>query len=404
MRRATVVIGSQFGDEGKGLATDWLAAREADSLVVRFNGGAQAGHTVVAPDGRRHVFSHFGSGTFAGAPTFLSRYFVANPTLFLDEANRLSALGCRPEVMIDPACPVTTPFDMVINQAAEIARGAGRHGSCGVGFGETIERCLHPAYSLTIADLADRDALARRLEAIRTEWVPTRLARLGIDAIQDRCKPLLETNFVAKRWLDDVTRFRSQVREASLVDAAAARGLVFEGAQGLLLDQDMGCFPHVTRSHTGLRTAAALAEELGLDGLDVIYMSRCYLTRHGAGPLAGELARPPFAGFADETNRPHPFQGRLRFAYLDVDALARQIEADLVHSGARLAVRRTVGVTCLDQIAGAAVWIEGGREVRGAEADLVTAVERATGLEVSIESWGPRRADVLGTRRDRLAA
>jgi adenylosuccinate synthase len=109
MRRAKVVIGGQYGDEGKGLAVDWLVAQDPDSLVIRFNGGAQAGHTVVAPDGRRHVFSHFGSGTFAGAPTFLSRFFVANPTIFLGEAKRLAAIGCQPQVVIDPACPVTTP-------------------------------------------------------------------------------------------------------------------------------------------------------------------------------------------------------------------------------------------------------------------------------------------------------
>jgi adenylosuccinate synthase len=394
MRRAKVVIGGQYGDEGKGLAVDWLVAQEPDSLVIRFNGGAQAGHTVVAPDGRRHVFSHFGSGTFAGAPTFLSRFFVANPTLFLGEAKRLAAIGCQPQVLIDPACPVTTPFDMLINQAVERARGTGRHGSCGVGFGETIERCLVPAHSLTVADLSDERDLARRLESIRTDWVPARLARLGVTSVDDSWKPYLETNLVASRWLDDVAAFRTQVCEASLAEAAAARRLVFEGAQGLLLDQDMGCFPHVTRSHTGLRNATALAAEIGLDGLDVIYMTRCYLTRHGAGPLRGELGRPPFTGFVDETNRPHAFQGSLRFAYLDVDALARQIEADLVHSAPTVPVRRTIGVTCLDQIAGPAVWIQGEEKVRGTAADLIDVIQMLPGLDVSMVSTGPLRADV----------
>jgi len=402
--RAKVVIGAQFGDEGKGLLTDYLAAREAGPLVVRFNGGAQAGHTVVAPDGRRHVFSHFGSGTFAGAPTFLSRFFVANPTLFVAEATRLAAMGYRPEVLIDRACLVTTPFDMLINQAVELARGTSRHGSCGVGFGETIERCLDPAFSLTVADLIDEHGLARRLDAIRTSWVPARLARLGITTLDDSWKPFLETDLVVGRWLDDVAVFRRHIREASLVEASRARGLVFEGAQGLLLDQDMGCFPYVTRSHTGLKNAVALASEIDLDGLDVVYVTRCYLTRHGAGPLHGELAAPPVPGFADETNRPHPFQGSLRFAYLDVDALARQIAVDLAHGDPIVDVRRTVGITCLDQIAGPAVWIEGGREVRGTPADLVAAVERATGLEVSVVSAGPRRADVRARQILRAAA
>lgn len=79
MGSAIAVIGAGFGDEGKGLMTDYCCQRPKYTTVVRFNGGAQAGHTVVTPDGRRHVFSHFGSGTLRGAATFLSRFFICNP-------------------------------------------------------------------------------------------------------------------------------------------------------------------------------------------------------------------------------------------------------------------------------------------------------------------------------------
>ena len=103
MRTASVVVGAGYGDEGKGLATDWLCARhEADVLAVRFNGGAQAGHTVQTPDGQRHVFSHFASGTLAGADTYLSRYFVCHPMLFTQEREALREKGFRPRVAIDP--------------------------------------------------------------------------------------------------------------------------------------------------------------------------------------------------------------------------------------------------------------------------------------------------------------
>ncbi|HQA27479.1 MAG TPA: adenylosuccinate synthetase, partial [Candidatus Competibacteraceae bacterium] len=98
---AQAVIGAHFGDEGKGRVIDhYAAAAGTDGLVVRFNGGAQAGHTVVAPDGRRHVFSHVGSGAFAGAAAFLSRFFVAHPILFLKEWDALLAQGVRPVVQI----------------------------------------------------------------------------------------------------------------------------------------------------------------------------------------------------------------------------------------------------------------------------------------------------------------
>ena len=85
MNHAHVVIGANYGDEGKGLMTDYLADKYQAEVVVRFNGGAQAGHTVVTPAGQRHVFSHFGSATLSGSRTFLSKHFVANPILFLKE-------------------------------------------------------------------------------------------------------------------------------------------------------------------------------------------------------------------------------------------------------------------------------------------------------------------------------
>ncbi len=168
MKTADVVIGANFGDEGKGLMTDYYAAK-ADSIVVRFNGGAQAGHTVVTPDNKRHVFSHIGSGSFAGAETFLSRYFVCNPLLFRKEWDVLSPKCAIPQIHVDAAAIVTTPYDMMINQIAEDLRGSGRHGSCGMGFGETIERCTHAPLALAYADLADTAGLRMKLAKIQKE-------------------------------------------------------------------------------------------------------------------------------------------------------------------------------------------------------------------------------------------
>src|SRR5580698_7114906 len=99
---AYAVIGANFGDEGKGLITDFLCSQLDDCLVVRFNGGAQAGHTVVTLRGR-HVFHHFGSGTFNDSPTFLSRFFVVNPLLWEKEHIELGAI---PVLHIDPDAPL----------------------------------------------------------------------------------------------------------------------------------------------------------------------------------------------------------------------------------------------------------------------------------------------------------
>ena len=121
MHHAHVVIGANYGDEGKGLMTDYLVKKHNAEVVVRFNGGAQAGHTVVTPDGQRHVFSHFGSGTLAGARTFLSKHFVANPILFLKEKKVLEELSPTKKLhnrfmWVDPSVMITTPYDMLINQ------------------------------------------------------------------------------------------------------------------------------------------------------------------------------------------------------------------------------------------------------------------------------------------------
>lgn len=343
--RAVAVIGAGYGDEGKGAATDRLAARiGAGALVVRHNGGAQAGHTVVAPDGRRHVFGHIGSGSFAGVPTYLSAYFVANPILCLRELAALERLGVRPTLYVDATCAVTTPYDMLLNQAIEAARGAGRHGSCGVGFGETLERHGHAGYALTVADLADGRQLADRLQAIRSDWLAQRLAALGLSGLP----PLAGEDALLARFVDDCAHFR---RVVEVCDAGVLRGrpLIFEGAQGLGLDMDRGAFPHVTRSHTGIRNAVALVRAAGLDALDVQYVTRAYATRHGAGPLAHELPAAPTAAVLDATNRPNAWQGNLRYGWLDLDRLANDIHADLGYAGG-LEISAGLIVTCLDQM------------------------------------------------------
>lgn len=394
---AQVVIGAHFGDEGKGRVIDHYAtAAGTDGLVVRFNGGAQAGHTVVAPDGRRHVFSHIGSGALAGAATFLSRFFVANPILFLKEWDVLLAKDVLPVVHIDPRSPVTTPYDMMINQLIEAARGAGRHGSCGIGFGETLERHLTPAHALTVADLAERTTLVARLDAIRRAYVPARLAQLGIGAAYDRNRALFQSAAILEHFVEDTERFRAKVQVSTWPAAAQGRHLLFEGAQGLLLDQERGFFPHVTRSHTGLRNVLALAAELALERLEVTYVSRSYLTRHGAGPLPHALPKQPYAGIVDDTNVPNPYQGTLRFAWLDLDLCGRAIAADRADAQAwpGIALDTRLALTCLDQVDGEATYILEGVQRRGSQDALVAAAAAAAGANTVLLGFGAGRADL----------
>lgn len=179
---ASAVIGAGYGDEAKGVTTDVLAGSmtAADTLVVRTNGSNQAGHTVTTAAGRRHVFHHLSSGALAGAATHWSALAVANPMFLMEEIEVVRHLGGNVNISCDPRALITTPFDAIINQAAEIARGVDRHGSCGMGFGETIERNLRPQFGLQFQSLLRPD-LRQRLVDIRNTWVPARLEMLGID-------------------------------------------------------------------------------------------------------------------------------------------------------------------------------------------------------------------------------
>jgi adenylosuccinate synthase len=309
--RARVVIGANFGDEGKGLMTDYLCAQGA-GMVVRFNGGAQAGHTVVTPEGDRHVFQHFGSGSFLGVPTFLSQFFVCNPIVFFKERTELLALGFDPVLYAHPDCLVTTFADMMINQALEEKRGAGRHGSVGVGFRETIERSQIPGLKITMSDLWNKVSnLEERLRQICGKYAEFRTG-----------KPIVEPAMIVK-FIEGCWAFADAVHPLGI---AQCKEPVFEGAQGLLLDQsNKEFFPHVTSSNTGMKNVRVLCAQAGITDIEPYYMSRTYLTRHGAGPLPGESTR---LRFEDNTNLDHPWQGRLRFAPLDVSALHKRCAED----------------------------------------------------------------------------
>jgi adenylosuccinate synthase len=298
----------------------------------------------------RHVFSHFGSGTLKGASTHLSKFFVCHPAAFLVEQRRLHKLGIRPRVTVDPSSPVTTIYDMLINRWVEDSRSDNRHGSVGVGFGETLERNQFPDYRLTVGDISD-DFLGVDLEnwahAIRFEWLPYRLGQLGVDLERYRQLPLMKERTLCIEVAKDLLVFREQITlrsDDTLLDDADR--LVMEGAQGLLIDQDYGTFPYVTRSNTGLKNVVAM---LGNEPLTVHYVTRAYTTRHGAGPLPFELPQPPYLGIRDETNVAGDYQGPLRFSYLnldDVGAVVRKDKANYLPAGSET----YSVVTCLDQL------------------------------------------------------
>lgn len=371
-----IVVGLGYGDEGKGLTTDWLTRKRKNCAVVRFNSGAQAGHTVQREDGIRHVFHHFGSGTFNGASTILSRFFVVNPILFWHEAMDLyRKCGILPNMYVDKDCLVTTPYDVYINQTIEKARDGERHGSCGVGFGETIERAER-GFALKVSDLTDIDTLVEKLECIKTEYYPERLKELGIED-----NPILLER-ADERFLKDAREFCSNVKICKDTEAFEIfEHLVFEGAQGLFLDQDSVDFPHVTRSNTGLTNVKQLIDGIRAD-VDVYYITRTYLSRHGAGPLLNEIN--DVTGIVDKTNVTNSWQGSLRFAPLNYDKMQYAIEEDMLNFK-DIDCTVNVMITHCDQ---------SGIVVPESLDSIIDKVAIATGAENVYTCWGPTAADV----------
>lgn len=328
-----VVIGANFGDEGKGLMTDYFChqstPRGEKTLVVLHNGGAQRGHTVVTPDGNRHVFHHFGSGTLVGADTYLSEEFVLNPMIFRQEWGELESMKAIPKVYVNHTCRVTTPFDMILNQIIEESRDNARHGSCGMGIHETMIRdvCNYP-----IEMWFDSSDESKRyyLKEIRN-YLSERLLDFGINKIPDNWKEIVNSDLLIENFISELNFMGRNIsirfdRFIEYYDCVA-----FENGQGLLLDQNnTAYYPHLTPSNTGIKNSLEIIAEMSCKpDIEVCYVTRTYLTRHGAGRLDGECGKQEInPDMQDLTNVPNPHQGTLRYAKLIEKSLEERILKD----------------------------------------------------------------------------
>ena len=330
-----VVIGANYGDEGKGLMTDYFCSEAGKKgntcIVVCTNGGAQRGHTVTTPEGIRHIFRHFGSGTFAGADTFLGGAYLVNPVIFREEWEELAALGYRPKVYAVPSCRWTTPYDMMANQMIEEFRAGKRHGSCGLGIWETVLRGRRNVGTRPLFACSETE-IREILRILREEYFPARLAEAGIGTLDEQWKELFCSRQLEENFLEDVRFFKSIVIPAENDVLLSYDQAVFENGQGLLLD--MGIrehLDHTTPSHTGLFEVARILETMPVPmETEVCYVSRTYLTRHGAGPMENECPKAEInETMHDLTNVPNPFQGTLRYGILDPEKLRQRIMADL---------------------------------------------------------------------------
>ena len=422
-----VVAGLGFGDEGKGTIVDALVRQHHASLVIRYNGGAQAAHHVVTDDGRSHCFSQFGAGTLAGALTYLSKHVIIDPPALFREAEHLQELGiANPLAMIaiSPDCPVVTPYHVALNRLRELSRGDNRHGSCGRGIGELQRDIINNQLIVRASDLQDRALLKDKLYAIAgrlievVEKLPIAAgdwsSRLGMDLDW-----WLKDNFQPDEWVRRATQHKLDLYPV----VPLANHYVFEGAQGVLLDQIYGFHPHTTWSDTTFENALKLIREQGDIAGDVLRVgvTRSYLTRHGAGPFPTEINSHNFAW--NDHNKTHDWQGRFRVGYLDMPLL--KYACAVSHPDAIAVthldeIQREISVCCEYEWPGGTIydwipqpnvtdanyvedqpspltqWIQQVKPITYSVQtipQLIRTIEVSTGIEVGVRSFGPTAKD-----------
>jgi adenylosuccinate synthase len=356
--RNVVVIGTQWGDEGKGKVVDWLTDHAQG--VVRFQGGHNAGHTLVI-GGRRTVLHLIPSGILReGVACYVGNGVVLSPQALMDEVAALEAAGAdvASRLKISEACPLILPHHVALDQAREAAKGAGKIGTTGRGIG--------PAYE---------DKIARRAIRLQDLFYRERFAaKLG--------EVLDFHNFVLKHYFRAPTVDFHETLDASLAFAErirpmvadvprllyeaqrAGHNLLFEGAQGTLLDVDHGSYPYVTSSNC-VAGAAAAGAGIGPQNLHyVLGITKAYTTRVGSGPFPTELEDDIGRQLASRGNEFGSTTGRpRRCGWFDAAALKRSIQLNGV-SG--------LCVTKLDVLDGMErVCLGVGYRVEGVERDIL---------------------------------
>ena len=325
MGKNVVVLGTQWGDEGKGKIVDLLTEQAA--AVVRFQGGHNAGHTLVV-NGEKTVLHLIPSGILRENVTcMIGNGVVLSPEALLKEIAKLEEQGVpvRDRLRISPACPLILPYHIALDQAREVARGKEKIGTTGRGIGPAYEDKV-ARRGLRLGDLLNKEKFAEKLKEVleyhnfvlvnylKAEPVDYDLVLAEALEMGEQLKPMME----------DVTCALHKLREAGAK-------IMFEGAQGSLLDIDHGTYPFVTSSNT---TAGGTATGSGFGPLYLDYIlgiTKAYTTRVGSGPFPTELFDDVGAGLAERGHEFGSTTGRARrCGWFDAIALKHAIQVNSV--------------------------------------------------------------------------
>lgn len=331
MVEAFAVIGANYGDEGKGLVTNYLC-REAKSknhsvLNILTNGGCQRGHTVIDDNNNRIVFSHLGSG-FCHSDIMFSKYYMINPMVFCPEYEEfIKNHEDIHKIYIDKNCTLTTPFDMYINRLVEDRRTK-KHGSCGYGIWETVKRNeIIPIFWHEMQTLSDCE-LTMLLSHIRDYYFSKVLKEYEIILTNDE-KEIFYSNILIENYINDIRKMQNIVHTTNFNIVDFYDTIVFENAQGLLLDKDLHEWSTPTK--TGMTYIDELMKDYNVDVIPY-YVTRSYLTKHGNGEFPGECSKEEInMSMYDQTNHPNKYQGTLRYGFFNsssAKALYNRIKQD----------------------------------------------------------------------------
>lgn len=321
MAKNVVVIGTQWGDEGKGKIVDWLTDQAAG--VVRFQGGHNAGHTLVV-GGKKTVLHLIPSGILReGVQCFIGSGVVLSPEALLKEIDELESAGIKVarRLKIAPTCPLILPYHVALDQAREAARGTGKIGTTGRGIGPAYEDKV-ARRAVRVIDLFDEAQLKTKLQE-NIALYNVQLEHLFQAAPVDFDSVWAQIQGLAARIRPMVADVSRELTEMN------ARGdkILFEGAQGTLLDIDHGTYPFVTSSNCVAGAAAPGAgvapQMLGY----VLGIVKAYTTRVGAGPFPTELFDEVGAGLGERGQEFGATTGRARrCGWFDAAALKRAIQ------------------------------------------------------------------------------
>lgn len=357
MKTVEIVIGANYGDEGKGTTVNTILQSYNEtgtsyekSIVVRFNGGHQAGHKSHLTEDKYHIASLYGSGTILGVDTYLSSYCLISLSHWLNELKALEANGIRvPKIHVDPFAIITTPFDVIYNHIDSTNRS---HGTVGRGIGKTMVRHFKDNLKIYFMDLINPKVIKLKWKEVFDYYCAKLSSDITKEEFWNRCLPYLEdekemiNRMHSHEELYTMQRFKWIVNKHDLI--------VFEGAQGTLLDMDHGLyFPNVTYSNTTTKNVTELLKSV-TDFSRVVnfnLVTRSYLTRHGNGWFPEEYDfskdNPSFRKY-DFGNNPNDYQGSMRTALLDLNLLKYSKQINLQYLPSSGLVQR-LWVNCLDE-------------------------------------------------------